>query len=86
VVDDGPGIPAEIEERLFTRFVHSGATPLLKGSVGLGLAIVRELAHRMGCEVTYRRIRKETWFTVAMPLVVAEESTPALVSSGRSLA
>lgn len=83
VVDDGSGIPSEVEERLFSRFVHRGTTPLLKGSVGLGLAIVHELAHRMGCDVTYRRIRKETWFTVSIPVAQDRQPERVLVSADR---
>jgi signal transduction histidine kinase len=84
VVDDGHGIPSDVEERLFSRFVHQGSAPLLKGSVGLGLAIVHELAHRMGCDVTYRRIRKETWFTVSIPVTQHRDSSRVLVSALQS--
>lgn len=68
VIDDGPGVPAHVEERLFSRFVHTGDAPVLTGSVGLGLAIVRELCRLMDCQVSYRRVRGETWFSVTIPL------------------
>ena len=42
VEDDGPGIPPEIRQRVFERFVRSG-----HGS-GLGLAIVRAVAESHG--------------------------------------
>ncbi|HSL27076.1 MAG TPA: ATP-binding protein [Acidimicrobiia bacterium] len=71
VIDDGPGVPSHVQERLFSRFVHTGEAPVLMGSVGLGLAIVRELCRLMGCEVAYRRVRGETWFSVTMPLAGA---------------
>lgn len=71
VIDDGPGIPAHVEERLFSRFVHAGREPLTRGSVGLGLAIVGEVSRLMGCEVTYRRVHGETWFSVTVPLAEA---------------
>jgi two-component system OmpR family sensor kinase len=42
VADSGPGIPAELSERVFERFVRGGRDGA-KGS-GLGLAIVRSVA------------------------------------------
>ncbi|CAN5203093.1 hypothetical protein BH18ACT5_BH18ACT5_05240 [soil metagenome] len=71
VIDDGPGVPEHVRERLFSRFVHTGEAPVIMGSVGLGLAIVRELCRLMGCEVAYRRVRGETWFSVTMPMADA---------------
>ena len=68
VIDDGPGVPEHVRERLFSRFVHTGEAPVIMGSVGLGLAIVRELCRLMGCEVSYRRVRGETWFSITMPM------------------
>ncbi|MGH8957637.1 MAG: sensor histidine kinase [Acidimicrobiia bacterium] len=68
VIDDGPGVPTHVQERLFSRFVHTGEAPVIMGSVGLGLAIVQELCRLMDCEVSYRRVKGETWFSVTMPL------------------
>ncbi len=68
VIDDGPGVPAHVQERLFSRFVHTSENPAIMDSVGLGLAIVRELCRLMNCEVAYRRVRGETWFSVTMPV------------------
>lgn len=68
VIDDGRGIPAELETRLFTRFVHQGDTPLMTGSVGLGLSIAHRLAEIMGGTLTHRRIANETVFTLSLPL------------------
>ena len=68
VIDDGAGVPTHVQERLFSRFVHTGEAPVIMGSVGLGLAIVQELCRLMDCEVSYRRVRGETWFSVTMPL------------------
>ena len=47
VGDDGPGLPAQVQERLFRPFV-SGGRP---GSTGLGLAIVRDLMRAHGGEI-----------------------------------
>jgi hypothetical protein len=68
VADDGDGIPKELEERLFQRFLHKGDLPLVLGSVGLGLSIVRALAEGMGGAVWYERERGWTKFVVRVPL------------------
>jgi signal transduction histidine kinase len=50
VADRGPGIPAEERDRIFERF-HRGSAAGSSGGFGLGLAIGRELARRMGGEL-----------------------------------
>jgi signal transduction histidine kinase len=67
VVDDGGGVPIEIEDRLFTPFVHQGDVPLITGSVGLGLSITRLLAEAMGGTVEYLRDDSTTRFIVELP-------------------
>ncbi len=47
VADDGPGVPAEDRDRIFERFERGTETQSGAG-FGLGLAIGRELAERMG--------------------------------------
>ena len=69
VVDDGPGVPPELEERLFKRFFHKGRQGLVAGSVGLGLAISDELARRMGESLRYQRIDGWTSFSFHLPSV-----------------
>jgi signal transduction histidine kinase len=73
VADDGPGVPPELEPRLFQRFVHEGHEALLAGSVGLGLAISRELARRMNGALHYNRISGWTTFTLRVPSVPTRE-------------
>jgi signal transduction histidine kinase len=54
VADDGPGIPAEMREDVFERFVR-GAGPadtITGGGTGLGLAIVRAVAESHGGRVS----------------------------------
>jgi signal transduction histidine kinase len=53
VEDDGPGIPAELRDRVFERFVRaSGDRAAPGGGSGLGLAIVRAVAETHGGSVT----------------------------------
>ena len=53
VLDDGPGIPAGIEEQVFDRFVRGEgpADTIGGGGSGLGLAIVRAVAQSHGGSV-----------------------------------
>jgi len=50
VADEGEGIPSEEREHIFERF-HRGTAASSSGGFGLGLAIGRELARRMGGEL-----------------------------------
>ena len=68
VIDDGDGVPAEIEDRLFSRFVHQGDAPLQTGSVGLGLSIARRLAEIMDGALSYSRSEGRTYFTLILPV------------------
>jgi signal transduction histidine kinase len=53
VADRGPGVPAAERERIFERFQRGSSTQGRSG-FGLGLAIGRELAARMGGSLTLR--------------------------------
>ena len=68
IEDDGEGIVKDLEARLFQRFLHKGDMPLVLGSVGLGLSIVRALAEGMGGAVWYERKQGWTAFVVRFPL------------------
>lgn len=46
VIDDGPGIAPELQERVFERFVRVGSTDV--EGTGLGLAIVRATLAKYG--------------------------------------
>jgi signal transduction histidine kinase len=52
VADDGPGVAPEDRERIFERF-ERGSAASGAGGFGLGLAIGRELARRMGGELRH---------------------------------
>lgn len=63
VTDTGPGIPREIEDRLFQSFVTAGK----KGGTGLGLAIVRKIAEEHGGSVSVRSSDAGASFEVRLP-------------------
>jgi signal transduction histidine kinase/putative methionine-R-sulfoxide reductase with GAF domain len=63
VADTGPGIPKEIEGRLFQSFVTSNK----KGGTGLGLAIVHKIAREHGGTVSARSTPAGTTFTMVLP-------------------
>lgn len=67
VADDGPGIPPEIRERVFTKFqCGPHARP---GGLGLGLSIVRGFMLAQGGDVSLDWPRKGARFTVYLPRV-----------------
>jgi signal transduction histidine kinase len=51
VADRGPGVPAELRERVFERFARGGGDATRAGGSGLGLAIVRAVADAHGGRV-----------------------------------
>lgn len=67
VQDDGPGVPPAERERIFERF-HRMADSAEDGC-GLGLAIVREIAHLHGGEVTLADSPRGARFEVRLPAV-----------------
>ena len=78
VEDDGPGIPTELQQRIFERFVRGGRDGA-RGS-GLGLAIVRAVAESHGGTVSIEPPRgtRGTRFVIRLP-VMATADTPASV-------
>ncbi len=61
--DTGPGIPREIEHRLFQSFVTSGK----KGGTGLGLAIVKKIAEEHGGTITAHTSGRGAVFKLRLP-------------------
>ena len=88
VSDDGPGVPVEIESRLFSPYPHRGSGTSSSQSVGLGLAIVKQLAEAMGGSVEYERVNNTTVFTLLLAVVPIElppaPKTPAMQSAIQS--
>jgi signal transduction histidine kinase len=68
VADTGPGIPAELQERIFDRYAQStsGGDP---GAAGLGLAIVRDVVQAHGGRIRLDSTPgRGTRFTLELPI------------------
>jgi signal transduction histidine kinase/putative methionine-R-sulfoxide reductase with GAF domain len=61
--DNGPGIPKDIEHRLFQSFVTSGK----KGGTGLGLAIVKKIIEEHGGSIGVHSTSRGATFKVRLP-------------------
>lgn len=61
--DTGPGIPKEIEHRVFQSFVTSGK----KGGTGLGLAITKRIAEEHGGSVSVQSSSRGATFKLRLP-------------------
>jgi signal transduction histidine kinase len=70
VTDHGPGVPAELRERIFEPFYRAPGASERDGGVGLGLALVKSIAQRHGgsvrCEAAVSG--QGACFVVTLPL------------------
>ena len=74
VSDQGPGVPSAERELIFQRF-QRGRTASGQGGFGLGLAIGRELAARMGGQlVLEENDGRGATFTLRLPVASAPET------------
>lgn len=80
VVDDGDGVPEEDAERIFDAYVR-GHEAVAPGSVGIGLAVSRNLAHLMGGALEYLRRDGLTEFRLSLPGVEAPSAEAAAPSA-----
>ncbi|MBV9604973.1 MAG: HAMP domain-containing histidine kinase [Solirubrobacterales bacterium] len=79
VRDEGPGVASEEREVIFERFQRGRAAAGSAG-FGLGLAIGRELAERMGGELVLERTELAgATFTLRLPVATAQEEEPLAV-------
>ena len=67
VIDDGPGVPGEESDAIFEPYRRASGGKQETKSVGLGLAVTRQLARLMGGDVTYERRDRETVFRLSVP-------------------
>ncbi|HEY3900558.1 MAG TPA: HAMP domain-containing sensor histidine kinase [Chthoniobacter sp.] len=88
VTDQGPGISAEDQEKLFRKHTRLSARPTGgKSSIGLGLSIVKRLAEAMGGSVRYEsRLGAGSTFIFQARTAPNESFTAAPVVSNTSLA
>jgi signal transduction histidine kinase len=79
VCDHGPGVPSYEREQIFRRFQRGRETGG-QGGFGLGLAIGRELAERMGGELVLEDTRGSgARFTLRLPAAHAPDQDPVPV-------
>jgi signal transduction histidine kinase len=75
VVDDGPGVIPGDRERIFERF-ERGSAPSGESGFGLGLAIGRELARKMGGELRLAEAAGGASFVLELPIELPAGSHP----------
>jgi two-component system OmpR family sensor kinase len=71
VSDNGPGVPAEIQDSVFERFTRADVSRVRKAggsSTGLGLAIVSAVVNAHGGQVSLESQPGGTTFTIRIPL------------------
>ena len=67
VIHDGRGVPLEQREAIFVPYFQASLSDGVLGSLGLGLAISRELARRMNGDLTYAYQDGESIFKLDLP-------------------
>jgi signal transduction histidine kinase len=67
VSDDGPGIPPDVQERIFDRFYTTGDTRSGESS-GLGLSIVKKIVTQKGGKISVQSEGRGTTFCVTWPV------------------
>lgn len=65
-IDNGSGIPDDAQKMVFEKFARVSAEKA--GGAGLGLAICREIMHRLGGDIDYLRGQGGGAFRVSLPL------------------
>jgi signal transduction histidine kinase len=85
VADDGSGVNAGESELIFERYYRSRQSPTQPGSVGIGLAVSRQLAEMMGGTLRYVGAADESRFELTLPMTAPESALvgPGPVNRGR---
>lgn len=69
VTDDGPGIEHAQRDLIFKPYHRAHDDPGITDSMGLGLAVSRQLAQLMGGDLTYRYQNSRSIFELSLPAV-----------------
>lgn len=89
VRDDGPGVPESEAEAIFAPYRRAHNAPGQPASVGVGLAVSRELARLMGGDLVYECREGWSTFELTLPVppagpgVAAVTAAPDPVEAGR---
>ena len=67
VADNGPGVPPDQRDRIFEPYHRSHHKKGLTASIGLGLAVSRQLARLMDGDLTYSYHQGQSIFELALP-------------------
>jgi signal transduction histidine kinase len=67
VADDGVGVPVQESEMIFERYYRSAQSPTQPGSVGIGLAVSRQLAGLMDGTLEYIDGKSQHRFELSLP-------------------
>jgi signal transduction histidine kinase len=81
VADDGRGVPIEEQELIFERYYRGRQSPTQPGSVGIGLAVSRQLAELMGGTLRYVDAYGESRFELTLPTLAIETARSAPMSA-----
>ncbi|MBL9148954.1 MAG: HAMP domain-containing histidine kinase [Phycisphaerae bacterium] len=86
VIDEGPGIPLDMQETIFEKFRQVDASHTRQHSgTGLGLAICKELAEILGGTVQLSSVPgKGATFSIELPLVWRAKELPPLMPTGNT--
>lgn len=67
VSDDGPGLPEELSDRVFARYVDLADMAETTARGGSGLAVACALSELIGAQMSYKRDPSWTHFSVRLP-------------------
>ena len=71
VVDNGPGIDIELQEKVFEAYYTSKSS---QQGTGLGLTLCRDFMHNLGGQLTLSSRLGETTFSLWLPTATGEET------------
>jgi len=86
VMDDGDGVLGIDEDKIFDPYYRSRNDVAMPDSVGLGLAVARQLARLMSGDLVYRRQDNWTRFELRLPLDQGAPDDPAQLTGPASFA